>query len=74
MAGQVQIVKVNVDEEPQLAQRYGISSLPTLKVFCAGREIGEIVGAPPTRQLEAALRQLLGGHQECLASSSPTTK
>lgn len=74
MEGQVTFVKVNVDEEPQLTQRYGISSLPTLKVFCAGREIGEIVGAPPKKELEAALRQLVGGHQECLASSSPMKK
>jgi thioredoxin 1 len=71
MEGQLTFVTVNVDEEPELTQRYGISSLPTLKVFCAGREIGEIVGAPPTLRLEAALRQMVGGHQECLSSSSP---
>jgi len=52
MEGRVTFVKVNVDEEPQLSQRYGISILPTLKVFCAGREIGEIVGALPRMQLD----------------------
>jgi thioredoxin len=71
MEGQVQFVKVNVDDEPDLAQQYGISSLPTLKFFCDGREIGEIVGAPPKLQLEKAIWEMVSGHKECLASSSP---
>jgi thioredoxin 1 len=71
MEGQVKFVKVNVDDEPDLAQHYGISSLPTLKFFCDGREIGEIVGAPPKPQLEQAIRDMVSGHHECLASSSP---
>ncbi len=74
MEGHVKFVKVNVDEEPQLTQQYGISSLPTLKFFCAGREIGEIVGAPPKQELEEAIRQMVSGHKECLASSSPRKK
>jgi thioredoxin 1 len=71
MEGQVKFVKVNVDDEPDLVQQYGISSLPTLKFFCGGREIGEIVGAPPKPQLEKAIREMVSGHKECLASSSP---
>jgi thioredoxin 1 len=71
MEDQVKFVKVNVDDEPDLAQQYSISSLPTLKFFCDGREIGEIVGAPPKPQLEKAIRDMVSGHNECLASSSP---
>jgi len=74
MAGKVTFVTVNVDEEPQLTRRYGISSLPTLKVFCGGREIGELVGALPAPRIEATLRQTVDEHQECLAASSPAQK
>ncbi len=72
MGDQVKFVKVNIDDEPDLAERYAISSLPTVKLFCTGREIGEIVGAPPKAQLEESIRHVVGGHKECLASSSPT--
>ena len=61
MEGQVKGVKVNVDDGPDLAQHYGISSLPTLKFFCDGREIGEIVGAHPKPQLEQAIREMVSG-------------
>jgi thioredoxin 1 len=67
----VKFVKVNVDDEPDLARQYAISSLPTLKFFCAGRELGEIVGAPLKPALEKAIRETVRGHKECLASSSP---
>ena len=64
-------VKVNVDDERKLAQEYGISSLPTLKFFCRGREIAELVGALPKDKLEAKFREIVTGHTECLAASSP---
>ena len=68
----LKFVKVNVDEERTLAQDYGISSLPTLKFFCAGREIGELVGALPKDKLVLKFREVVAGHEECLAASSPT--
>lgn len=72
MEGEVKFVKVNVDDEPALAERYGISSIPTVKLFCSGREIGAVVGAPTKSKLEVQIRQITGGHRECLASSSPS--
>ena len=72
MQGEVRFVKVNVDDEPALAERYGISSLPTVKLFCSGREIGAIVGAPTKSKLEAQIRQITRAHKECLGASSPT--
>lgn len=69
---QLTFVKVNVEQERELAERYGISSLPTLKYFCAGREIGEQIGAPPRDRLEASIRELLDHAQECLTTSSAT--
>jgi thioredoxin 1 len=65
MAGDVAFVKVNVDEEPDLARGLGVSSLPTLKLFCGGRQIGELMGARPKRQLESEIRQTIGVRDEC---------
>ncbi len=66
----LKFVKVNVDEESKLAQEYGISSLPTLKFFCGGREIAEFIGALPKDKLEAKFREVITGEKECLTASS----
>jgi thioredoxin 1 len=70
----LKFVKVNVEEERALAEKYGISSLPTLKYFCGGREIGEQVGAPPRDRLEAGFNDILEHYTECLATSNPIRK
>lgn len=41
------IVKVNIDEEPTLAEKYGVTSIPNMKVFVDGEPVHEIVGAKP---------------------------
>ncbi len=71
MKGELTFVKVNVDVEQALASRYDVSSLPTLKFFCEGREIGEFIGALPREQLQAKLREVVGMHIACINSSSP---
>jgi thioredoxin len=73
MGNDLKFVTVNVDEERDLQQRFGVSSLPTLKVFCSGREVGEFVGAAPRAQLEATFRGMLRDSKDCLDSSSPLT-
>ncbi|PSC03857.1 thioredoxin [Alsobacter soli] len=45
MAGQVKIVKLNVDENPQVAGQFGIRSIPTLLMFKGGQKINQKVGA-----------------------------
>ena len=45
--GRVQVAKVNVDESPEIAARYGVRSIPSLLLFKGGREIGRTVGAAP---------------------------
>jgi thioredoxin 1 len=70
----LKFVKANVDDERKLAEEYGISSLPTLKFFCGGREIGELVGALPKDKLETKFKEVVAGHKECLAASSPTKR
>jgi thioredoxin 1 len=46
-SGEVRIVKVNIDEEPELAQRYGIQSIPTIVLFKDGEPSAAAVGAQP---------------------------
>jgi thioredoxin 2 len=58
-AGQVKLVKVNVDDSPRLAQRYGVQSIPTLLLLNQGTETARQVGAPPAPQLKAWLEQAL---------------
>jgi len=41
----IDIVKLNVDENPKITQRYGILNIPTLGVFSGGEVIRELVGA-----------------------------
>jgi thioredoxin 1 len=53
------IVKVNVDEEPQLAQQYGVVSIPALQVFQNGEVVKSIVGAKPKPQLLADLSDFI---------------
>ncbi|HEX8070152.1 MAG TPA: thioredoxin [Pyrinomonadaceae bacterium] len=44
-AGQAQVVKLNVDENPTVSQKYGIKGIPTLILFKGGKEEERIVGA-----------------------------
>lgn len=55
MSGRVKIVKVNVDENPQIAAQYGIQSIPTLMFFKSSEPIGMIPGALPAETLRQAL-------------------
>jgi thioredoxin 1 len=53
------VAKVNVDENPLTAQRYGVLAMPTLTVFRNGEVISQVVGARPKRRLLAELGALL---------------
>lgn len=56
-AGRLKVVKVNVDENQQLAQRFGAMSIPTMLVMRQGREVDRVVGALPPAALEQRLLQ-----------------
>jgi len=51
--GKVKIVKLNVDENPATAAKYGIMSIPTLMLFKNGELASRQVGAAPKQKLEA---------------------
>jgi len=50
--GKVKIVKLNVDENPQTASKYGVMSIPTLMLFKNGEMASRQVGAAPKAKLE----------------------
>src|SRR5690349_22908548 len=51
----VKLVKVNIDEEQGLAQRYGVQSIPTMILFKSGEPAAAAIGAQPKGALERAL-------------------
>lgn len=53
--GRISVGKVNVDEEQELAQRYGISAIPTLLLFKGGEIVERFQGVPQRSKLEAAM-------------------
>jgi thioredoxin 1 len=58
-AGKAKFVKVNTDENPDLASRYKIRGIPTLMFFKNGQVIDQIVGAVPKAHLKTKLDALL---------------
>ena len=52
---ELKLVKVNIDEEQQLAVRYGIASIPTMILFRDGEPAAAAIGAQPKTALERAL-------------------
>jgi thioredoxin len=57
-AGRIVVAKVNVDEEPTLAQRYQVQAIPTLLFFKDGEVKDTMVGAPPKAELVRRLNAL----------------
>lgn len=55
LEGKLQVIKVDIDQNPELAQRFGVRSIPTLKVFVEGKVAKEIVGAMPKQALQAQI-------------------
>jgi putative thioredoxin len=58
--GQFILAKINIDEQPQLAQHFAVRSVPTLKLFRHGQAVEEVMGAQP----ESVLRALIDKYRE----------
>ena len=54
-SNELTLVKVNIDEEPSIAQRYGIASIPTMILFKGGEPAAFAIGAQPKQALERSL-------------------
>lgn len=58
-AGQIKVVKLNTDENPNVASQYGIRSIPTLMIFKGGQRVDMVVGAVPKTTLANTLEKYL---------------
>ncbi|NCJ07296.1 thioredoxin [Synechococcales cyanobacterium C] len=57
--GQIKVVKINTDENPNVASQYGIRSIPTLMIFKGGQRVDMVVGAVPKTTLANTLEKYL---------------
>ncbi len=57
--GKLKVLKLNTDENPDIAGKYGIMSIPTLLFFRNGQPVEKVVGAVPKRLLKDAIDNLL---------------
>ncbi|MGW0602117.1 thioredoxin [Streptomyces sp. NPDC002776] len=55
----IEIVELNIDENPDTAMRYGVMSIPTMNVYQSGAVVQTIVGAKPKAALERELADFL---------------
>jgi len=58
-ADKLSIVKIDVDNNPETAMKYGITSIPAMKVFRNGEVVKTVIGAKPKPALEADLAEFL---------------
>lgn len=58
-AEKIDVVKLNVDLNPETAMKYQITSIPTMKVFRGGEVVKTVIGAKPKPALEADLQEFL---------------
>ncbi len=59
LEGKLQVIKVDIDENPELAERFGVRSIPTLKVFVGGKVAKEMLGALPKQLIQAQLAEFV---------------
>ena len=59
MAGKIKVAKLNVDENQEIAMKYGIRSIPSLLLFKDGKEIARTVGAAPKEAYQKFVEQYL---------------
>ena len=55
----IDVVKLNVDDNPETAMKFQITSIPTMKVFKGGEVVKTVIGAKPKPALEADLQEFL---------------
>lgn len=60
-AGRVRLVATDVNDEPALAEQFGVRSMPTLVVLRDGREVGRVVGSRPRAFVAGVLDRALAG-------------
>lgn len=66
----IKFVKVNVQEETDLASRYGVQGIPVIKFFCESKEVGEVIGFVSEDVLKKRLEEITKDTPNCLANTS----
>jgi len=61
-AGKLKVRKLNTDENPEVAGRYQVMSIPTILFFKNGQPVEKLVGARPKRQFKEVIDSLLAQH------------
>ncbi len=72
--GKLTFAKVNVEEQDEIAQKNGVMGIPVLKMFCNGRNVGELVGYMTKEKLVSELDKMLTTISDCLMQSSTLQK
>jgi thioredoxin 1 len=72
--GKLIFAKLNVEEHQDIAQTNGILGIPIMKIFCDGRNVGEIIGYMSKEKLVQELDKMLSIIKECLMQSSTLQK
>ena len=67
--GQVELVKVNTDENPTISRAFGIQGIPAVKAFKDGREVAQFVGAVPPAKVETFFDSLVPSEAEQLVAA-----
>ena len=62
--GKIKVFKLNTDENPDIASKYGIRSIPTLMIFKDGRRVDMVVGAVPEKTLANTLEKYIYQEKE----------
>lgn len=68
-AGEVELAKVDVDQNPRLAQAFGVQGIPAVKAFRNGEVVSEFTGAIPPAQVEQFMDRLVPSEAEQLAAA-----
>ena len=66
----VYFARVNVDEQSDISEKYGIKSIPIIKFFCESMEIDEIVGYVPKNVLQEKIYEIIKNTHNCLSTIS----
>jgi putative thioredoxin len=67
--GEVELAKLDTDQNPRIAQQFQIQSIPAVKAFKDGKVVAEFIGAIPPAQIEAFLNQVVPSEADRLAES-----
>ncbi len=70
--GKLVFAKVNVEELEDIAQANGVMGIPVLKMFCDGRNVGELVGYMTKEKLDSELDKMLATIPNCIQQNSPS--